>query len=1142
MENRGSWGKQPRPLGNDQWAPTPPASPASPAAPSSTWGVPNQSHVGTGWSTSNNGPPVDWTPPTRSVAPVGESWNSSAYASAPTHNALGHSRANSWGQQGGIPPPGLRREGWDSAPSWNARGGGDSASNWANTPGTSVAPKPYSQPWNPPARQSFDKPTWGAPPQPTAPPTHPNASGWSPAGWDPLPPVRPADVPIPAVAPNPLPTPGWDGRRPVVAGSVPSPQRPPASGSHPTSSYAPSTRGPNNNTPEISFSGRGLRRSSGSRTNLQQSQQYQSGPSSGRTGQVDRISDPRRDLRKSKSAFALAEPTKLFPNDNSGDRRPLGRNDYSDRGADNRNGQQPRQGYPNNNMARRSFSNLRDPRHQQSTEAPADGQNSEDGNRRTLSKPSSRLFIRQTGIANSPMGAAENSDSNALALKKKKSIRQINPNGSQDNAACTSGVNIYGFPKWVRVPQIIEVFAEFGPIVNVGIDNVGVSARPNPQQGAYAYVNYETADAAAKAVKAIKGKRVLDMDRPLELRVYYEQADASEIVRADSKVPIKAGTSDHTSASTSASQEDLRTLHLGNIPMNTDKSEIEKVYSVYGEIKRLHIVARPKDRPAYAFVSFQTQEAAKAAFTGTNGQKLFNPAEPLKIGYARIVAKRERRFTTDCSWDKEKSETSTTTAEARKPKQKPQGQRAARHTVHVREIPTGMDVEAFLAKLSEHGPIKAHLILNKETATGEKGLQYGLVVYQQADDAAKAVAGKTFGAAFPRQRCIHVTCLPENVTEADLRKFLDECGEINNVDIIATPAAAADSSQKSAVGVVNFARGDGAAKAMVKCQGTSFPGSDKLINASYAPPVKRSKDRAVEDKSKTDGDVTQNADQDNVKKENDDHDRHNDEDEQSEDSGSDLDEEHEHAEPLEVKKEEAAVRDVSVAPIAAAAEQSATNANVDQIANLGPSDNLDDEFIPEEEEIKLEDLVAMTADLALDGAQAKGSPEQVQTDEEAGSEVSTTFDETIVPIPIEAEFEEKAVPAQTNEQVTTDEPAVSSVTKAVEADPQTPPAAENVTLAAESLDEPVSTPPADVTEQVKPSIEIAEPVTLNNGPRSEEPTAPVTSNDQKSADATAASVVPSVQEADIPVDAKNPSEESLKQEATPVPAPAAAII
>ncbi|KAJ1568467.1 hypothetical protein HK096_006407, partial [Nowakowskiella sp. JEL0078] len=91
-----------------------------------------------------------------------------------------------------------------------------------------------------------------------------------------------------------------------------------------------------------------------------------------------------------------------------------------------------------------------------------------------------------------------------------------------------TGVYIYGFPNWVKVPEIIEIFTRYGTIVNVGL--VG---KPKQKERVYAYVDYEVTGSAAKAVEALKTKVFFEMTKPLELKLHFDKRDIEPIAQIE---------------------------------------------------------------------------------------------------------------------------------------------------------------------------------------------------------------------------------------------------------------------------------------------------------------------------------------------------------------------------------------------------------------------------------------------------------------------------------------------------------------------------------------------------------------------------------------------------------------------------------
>ncbi|KAJ3181069.1 hypothetical protein HDU85_003774 [Gaertneriomyces sp. JEL0708] len=778
-----NWGKP----STNQWAPTPPASPPA-------W----NNDLNSGSNGGYNG----WNSNSQSRTP--NDWNSgSDYVSRPISHQRTTSWSNTYHQRG--------RDDWDSVPGWTARHepvsaprGSAPQSTWnaapappVRQPSQSALAHPPQDNWRQPT-QSADR--WAALPQHIPEPSRAPAnsgSGWNPAGWDPLPPphtVQPALSTAETIV-----SAGWNAKS-----TRPSVQQQPERSNYrfpPT----PSERSVNFDQ----LASRGDRNHTGG---IHDRRQQESG----------------KVLRKAKSAFI---DRRVFESDNTG----------------LRNGRTEQRMKMHHNGGDKRFA-LSDGKTVKDMKEDKENYESRQDARRGLAKVPSRLFNRQMEEVNKSLGGVSapkspegaKSTGKPQAQRRKKSARTLKDNATQgeqqkshskspsstnQSPSKATGLYIYNFPKWVRVREIIEIFAEYGDITNVGI-----VTKPKNDQRAYAYVDYEKAGCAANAQSAVRTKMVFKMTEPLEMVLHFEEKGEKEDESKSTgshKEPLsgedatKAVVEPALVAEDNGGAADLLTLHLGQLPLSLEKSELQTLFSAFGNIKRLHVVHRPRENRAYAFVSFRSAECAKEALDAVKAGRV-SGLEGVKTDYAR--GGKGKRAPVDIPWKKgEALDGDSATKEkeggaVRQPKKRLH--RAARSAVHLPVISEGM-IEA----LSVHGPIKSHLVLPKPT---NPDTQYALVVFESAADAAKAVAAKTLNAAFPRQRRIHLSGLPNDITNDKLLELLNDCGEVQRADI-----SLPEDKDGNASAVVEFVRGDGAAKAMVMC--TDMLLSDTKIIARYAP-------------------------------------------------------------------------------------------------------------------------------------------------------------------------------------------------------------------------------------------------------------------------------------------------------------------
>ncbi|MDD3661942.1 MAG: RNA-binding protein [Candidatus Dojkabacteria bacterium] len=81
---------------------------------------------------------------------------------------------------------------------------------------------------------------------------------------------------------------------------------------------------------------------------------------------------------------------------------------------------------------------------------------------------------------------------------------------------------------------------------------------------------------------------------------------------------------------------DPKKLFVGNLSYSTTQEALEELFSQYGEIENIY---KPAQK-GFAFVTFKTEEAAKAAMEAQNGQPL--DGRELRIDFARPREERPR--------------------------------------------------------------------------------------------------------------------------------------------------------------------------------------------------------------------------------------------------------------------------------------------------------------------------------------------------------------------------------------------------------------------------------------------------------------------------------------------------------------------
>ncbi|KAJ3328838.1 hypothetical protein HDU76_009191 [Blyttiomyces sp. JEL0837] len=777
------------PTGNNGWGPTPPGTPPHFGPPGGAAPVPSAS----GWGAP---PAVTAAPaPTPAVQP---GWG------ARKDDPQTRGRANS----------DLQKPSWDSVPGWSSGVSSNTNNGWGSQqPPAPAGPGGWGQaapqarvqndnswgnrPNQPPAAEGG----WGRPQAPTVPVSggwNSNSTNLQAGGWNqPAPPVpQPAPIvaggwdskpaaPIPAQQPQ-------DWNRPAPWNQDQQPQAAATTGW----GGAPATINPLTQPPPSV------------QASLQPNAQQQQQPRQpGQSQAQQRGKSPmRRDLQPPSAQQQGGEDREV-------------RKMKSNTGLENRGG---RGGLGSVGMLSRG-------------QVASAGAGAKDGAGTSATNPM-RLFNRSFNEVNRSLGMPA-TDEVKIRRHNRPQHRKVETDVSK-----AIGVYVYGFPKWVRVKEILEIFAEFGGIVNVGI-----VSKPQRDQRAYAYVDYEEVGIAAKAIAATKGKTYFDMKDPLEIAPHFdsELANASfnkkekesttapvstaektttekaapekaaavkttaasenkkEEKREKRLAPTPTGDTSATSANESTKDEhalNKRTLHIANVPQNVDKSEIEKLFSVYGDIRRLHIVQRPKEKRAFAFVTYRTEEEARNALNSTKEGKHLGMSEPLKIEYSKAEERGERTPTssrnsastraTDKPWkkgealknfDKERTPASSSSAAAEKPRP---ARKSGRIAVYVREVSADATEESLKARFSAVGPVRTvHIVDRLDTG------RCAVIAFEKGEDASKAVKDKVEGVVFPRQRRLTVYGIPAGVTEAELKTWFAESGEVRRAEFISAAKA-----------------------------------------------------------------------------------------------------------------------------------------------------------------------------------------------------------------------------------------------------------------------------------------------------------------------------------------------------------------
>jgi len=347
-----------------------------------------------------------------------------------------------------------------------------------------------------------------------------------------------------------------------------------------------------------------------------------------------------------------------------------------------------------------------------------------------ISGSSSRIFSRQIDQINRSM----------VGSTGLSSFEELQTQTSRRKNELSARIFVYGFPSWVRVRELIDIFCDYGSVLNVGIMST--------ETPIYAYVDFERADSTSVAIRQLEDKAFFDMAEPLE--IYHRQKDPNEAVMI---------------SMSGDSNVESTTIHLGNVPAHVQRSDVEKLFSKFGPLKRVQIVNRPKESRTFAFIGYKEPESARKAMASLRNSRIcyFNMTEPLKMEYSKIERKKlaekpERRL----------SSTSF---------------HGLRNILLVPVVPSEISESDFLSDftgaatvlesyiLARHTPavIYESSVANTTTTTEISPGKYALIVYENDRDAGRALDAKIHACIYPRQRRLTIlTVAAQNTTEETL--------------------------------------------------------------------------------------------------------------------------------------------------------------------------------------------------------------------------------------------------------------------------------------------------------------------------------------------------------------------------------------
>merc|ERR1711933_257495 len=164
---------------------------------------------------------------------------------------------------------------------------------------------------------------------------------------------------------------------------------------------------------------------------------------------------------------------------------------------------------------------------------------------------------------------------------------------------------------------LYDTFSLFGNILSCK-----VACEPTGKSRGYGFVHYETEEAAKQAIERVNGMQI--GDKTVEVTGFQKrnERDRPEITN-------------------------YTNIYAKNFPKEWGKEKVKEVFGAFGSITSMAVLEDKKERK-YAFINFETPDAAKAAVSEMNGKSILTEEEmsALKEKYKEGSRKSPIR----CSW------------------------------------------------------------------------------------------------------------------------------------------------------------------------------------------------------------------------------------------------------------------------------------------------------------------------------------------------------------------------------------------------------------------------------------------------------------------------------------------------------------
>eukprot|EP01112_Ceratiomyxa_fruticulosa_P017037 TRINITY_DN5240_c0_g1_i2.p1 TRINITY_DN5240_c0_g1~~TRINITY_DN5240_c0_g1_i2.p1 ORF type:complete len:639 (-),score=136.63 TRINITY_DN5240_c0_g1_i2:136-2052(-) len=272
----------------------------------------------------------------------------------------------------------------------------------------------------------------------------------------------------------------------------------------------------------------------------------------------------------------------------------------------------------------------------------------------------------------------------------------------RDPALRKSGVGnvfIKNLHKSIDHKLLYDTFSAFGNILSCKV----VTDDGNSSKG-YGFVHFESAESAEKAIQKVNGMFINGQ------KVY-----VGYFIARKERVPTDT-------------EQKFTNVYVKNLDLSVTEDEIRDLFKEFGTVTNSAIMKDSEGKSkGFAFVNFETPEAAKAAVDALNGKEL--KTKTIYVGRAQKKSEREAEL--KAKFEQQRSERAS----------KYQGV-----NLYIKNLEDNVEDDRLRAEFSSFGTITSAKVM-RDDKNGSRG--FGFVCYASPDEATRAVTemnGKMLGA------------------------------------------------------------------------------------------------------------------------------------------------------------------------------------------------------------------------------------------------------------------------------------------------------------------------------------------------------------------------------------------------------------